>query len=263
MTWRGLLVSVRSAEEAAAAVAGGAAIIDVKEPDRGSLGAACPGTIAAVAGVVGRGIPWTMAGGELVAPGGHDQAAVASGVGRVADLCERVWAALAPSAAPPAAVKVGLAEAAGRDWQRPLADLYARLPPGVAGVAVAYADWHRAGAPRPEEVIAAAPGLGCRLLLVDTFDKAGAGLFACAAPEAVSRWVSDAHAAGLAVALAGKLAPAEISTAWSAGAEVVALRSAVCSNGRSGSVQADLVRAAVGMGGRSGADAGASESHPD
>ena len=33
-----LLVSVRSAEEVSAALAGGADIIDAKEPERGSLG---------------------------------------------------------------------------------------------------------------------------------------------------------------------------------------------------------------------------------
>ena len=36
----GLLVSVRSADEAIAALAGGADVIDVKEPNRGALGAA-------------------------------------------------------------------------------------------------------------------------------------------------------------------------------------------------------------------------------
>ena len=38
----GLLVSVRSAEEARAALAGGATVIDIKEPDRGPLGRAEP-----------------------------------------------------------------------------------------------------------------------------------------------------------------------------------------------------------------------------
>jgi len=253
MSWRGLLVSVRDAAEAAAALAGGAAIIDVKEPAHGSLGAACPGTIAAVARVVGRGRPWTMACGELIAGDGRDQAAVGRGVIRIVALLEGVWAALTPAAALPAGVKVGLAGAAGRDWRRPLAALHAGLPPGVQGVAVAYADWHRAGAPSPEEVIAAAAELGARALLIDTFDKAGGGLFACSPPGAVSAWVAAARAAGLDVALAGRLALAEIPAAWAVGPEVVALRSAVCSNGRSGRVESALVRAAVGRGGAAGA----------
>jgi uncharacterized protein (UPF0264 family) len=256
MNWRGLLVSVRDAEEAAAALAGGAAIIDVKEPGRGSLGAAGPATIAAVAAVVGQARPWTMACGELLADGGHDQAAVDQGVGRVADLLDRVWAALSPSAALPAAVKVGLAGATGLRWQPALAALYAALPPGVAGVAVAYADWQRGEAPPPEEVLAVAAECGCRMLLLDTFDKAGGGLFACAPGGAVSNWVVAAHTAGLGVAVAGRLSMTEISAAWSLGPDVVALRSAVCSNGRLGSVQADLVRVAVGMGASTEANAG-------
>ena len=43
-----LLVSVRDATEAAAALHGGAGLIDVKEPARGPLGRADAATIAAV-----------------------------------------------------------------------------------------------------------------------------------------------------------------------------------------------------------------------
>ena len=48
----GLLVSVRSVAEAQEAVAGGAAIIDVKEPSRGPLGRADAGVTAAIAEAV-------------------------------------------------------------------------------------------------------------------------------------------------------------------------------------------------------------------
>jgi uncharacterized protein (UPF0264 family) len=44
-----LLVSVRSADEVEAALAGGADIIDAKEPANGSLGAVSPATLAKVA----------------------------------------------------------------------------------------------------------------------------------------------------------------------------------------------------------------------
>jgi hypothetical protein len=262
MSWRGLLVSVRDAEEAAAALFGGAAIIDVKEPDRGSLGAACPATIAAVADVVGRRVPWTMACGELCATDGPDHAAVPDGAARIGSLLGGVWTALSPAAPLPAAVKVGLAGAAGRDWRPALAAIYGGLPATVVGAAVAYADWRRAAAPPPDEVIAAASGLGCRVLLLDTFDKGGGGLFAQAATATLAQWVADAHGAGLEVAVAGRLALAEISKAWGLGPEVVALRSAVCSNGRTSAVKADLVRAAVGRGGTPGAADGADQRVP-
>src|SRR4051794_5358072 len=61
-----LLVSVRSAEEAEAALAGGAGLIDVKEPARGSLGAADPTVIAEVLHAVGGRAPVSAALGELL-----------------------------------------------------------------------------------------------------------------------------------------------------------------------------------------------------
>src|SRR5262245_65855688 len=62
----GLLVSVRSAAEAEVALAGGATLIDVKEPARGSLGRADDMTIAAVLHVVAGRRPVSAALGELV-----------------------------------------------------------------------------------------------------------------------------------------------------------------------------------------------------
>ena len=154
MNWRGLLVSVRNAAEAAEALDGGAAIIDVKEPRHGPLGAAEPEAIAAVARVVGTRRPWTMACGEL----GGD-AADESVAGSIRSRFDRMLALLGGSAVPPAAVKIGLAGAAGTDWQRRLLALFESLPAGSDRVAVAYADWQQAGAPSPPEVIAAAAGL--------------------------------------------------------------------------------------------------------
>ena len=62
----GLLVSVRSAAEALAALAGGADVIDVKEPNQGSLGAADDDTISAVVRAVAGRAPVSAALGELV-----------------------------------------------------------------------------------------------------------------------------------------------------------------------------------------------------
>src|SRR5262245_30687842 len=61
----GLLVSVRDAAEAAIALAGGAALIDVKDPDRGSLGAAPAATVADVLDAVNGRAPVSAALGEL------------------------------------------------------------------------------------------------------------------------------------------------------------------------------------------------------
>src|SRR5437763_12115741 len=61
-----LLVSVRSAEEARMALAGGADIIDVKEPLRGSLGMANAEIIQAVVNEIAGRAPVSAALGELV-----------------------------------------------------------------------------------------------------------------------------------------------------------------------------------------------------
>jgi len=242
VNWHGLLVSVRDAAEAAAALEGGAAIIDVKEPRHGSLGAAAPEAIAAVARVVGALRPWTMACGEL-----GDEAADEAVVASICSRLDRVLALLEQPALPPAAVKIGLAGAAGTDWRRRLRVVFDSLPIGSDRVAVAYADWQRAGAPSPPDVIAAAAGLGCSVLLVDTFDKSAEGLFGCCPPGIPAEWVAAARAARLQVAVAGRITTVEIPAAWGLRPDVVAVRSAVCFNGRDGEVQADLVRRAVSL----------------
>jgi uncharacterized protein (UPF0264 family) len=237
MTWRGLLVSVRSRAEATEALAGGAAIIDVKEPLAGPLGAASPGVIGEIAREVGRQRPWTIACGEL---NDGSEAIVAW----IADVVAAVVTA-ADDATLPAAFKVGLAGMAGRPWRDSLAAVRARAPAEIAQVAVAYADWQQAAAPPPLEVIDAARSLGCGVLLIDTFDKHAAGLLGTAAAAEIAGWVGRARHDGLAVVLAGRVTIAEIPTVQSLGPDVVALRSAVCSNGRNGSVDRRLVRDAL------------------
>ena len=239
MTGQGVLVSVRDAREAAAALAGGAAVIDVKDPARGSLGRATAGVAAAVAAAVGGRTRWTLAAGEL-----------AAGVAPLAGWLGDVHRALSARASEPAAVKVGLARMVDRPWQDELARLHAHLPRGCEHVAVAYADYDRVGAPRPFDVIAAAARVGCGRLLIDTSDKRSPGLFGLRSPEEIAGWVAAARARGLGVVLAGRIALGEIPLAASLACDLVALRSAVCSiegqgDVRLGSVSMPLVAAAV------------------
>ena len=234
MIWRGLLVSVRNAAEATEALAGGASIIDVKEPLAGPLGAASPAAIAEIAREVGRATPWTMACGELL--GGV--AAILERIGQTVTL-------LGGDAVPPAAIKVGLAGMAAAAWREQLAAVHAGLPVGIAQVAVAYADWDRVLAPSPRDVIEAAASLGCGVLLVDTADKSAGRLLESTPEPELARWIAHARRRGLGVALAGRIAIAEIPAVVALGPDVVALRSAVCSNGRLGTVQRRLVHDAV------------------
>ncbi len=251
MIWRGLLVSVRDAAEAAAALAGGAALIDVKDPTAGSLGAATAAAVAGVAATVRGSVPWTVAAGELrdeiAAPGTIERwlGTIAAGVG-------------GSVGGGPAAVKVGLAGLAQTAWQPAFRDLMAGLPATTARVAVAYADWERVEAPHPLEIVEQAQGSSGVLLnqgssgvlLIDTADKSGPALLEACSEADLEAWVAAARSAGLAVALAGRLRLEAIPRLARLRPDVVALRSAVCSNNRFGPVDVALVRraaAAVGL----------------
>lgn len=243
MRWRGLLVSVRDATEAVAALDGGAAIIDVKNPAAGSLGAAAARDVAGVARAVGlrHSVPWTVAAGEL-RDELHDP-------GRTLRWLDCI--AAEADAATPHAIKFGLAGLGGTGWQRDFCHVMRSLPEALARVAVAYADWPRVEAPPPLDIVAVAAEAGCSVFLVDTADKSAPGLLeACAAPArdawpALDAWVDAARGAGLAVALGGRLRLDEIPSLCRFAPDVVAVRSAVCSNGRSGPVDASLVRCAA------------------
>ena len=240
MSGPALLVSVRSPAEVVAAVGGGAAIIDVKDPSRGALGRATVETLSACAAVVPRHLPWTCAAGEL-----RDTAeTAASGLGQQ----------LTAFDSPPAAVKFGLSGCCGTDWSRSLIEVAQHLPASTVSVPVAYADADQAAAPQVDEVIDRAATGGFRLVLVDTFDKQASGSLLDLATEAeLMAWIARARAAGLGLLLAGRLRLEQISLVAGCQPDAVAVRSAVCVGGRLGRVDqkrvalvADLCRRASG-----------------
>lgn len=226
-----LLVSVRDATEAGVALAGGAAIIDVKEPAAGSLGMASAATIAACGKVVPAGIPWTLAGGEL------DEAEAA---------VDRLRLTLSELSQPPVAVKFGLSGWHGRNWCCAFLAQQARLPEQVRAIPVAYADALAAHAPSVTTVIDEAAGNGLPVVLIDTFDKSQSGslLEEASSPE-ITGWVARGKAAGVSLVLAGRIAAEEIGTVAGCQPVAVAVRSAVCIGGRLGRIDEACVRNAV------------------
>jgi (5-formylfuran-3-yl)methyl phosphate synthase len=221
---RGLLVSVRTPEEALEAVAGGAAIIDVKDPARGALGRADADRTAAILAVVTT-CSCTLACGEL-----------ADGVETIAAHVRRVAALASPVATRPAAVKAGPAGLDLTAWRRAFTEVARDLPEDIAPVAVAYADAAVARAPDALAIIDAAAAAGATAILIDTFSKSAPGLVAVAGLDVVASWVARAHASGLAVALAGRLTAADVAAVAALGADVVGVRSAACGGDRLGRV---------------------------
>ena len=228
---RGLLVSVRDAGEAAVAAAAGAAIIDVKEPDRGPLGQADAATAAAILAAVADRTAVTLACDEL-----------ANGADAIRAHLDDVLARLPVGAVGPVAVKAGPAGVAIGAWRDAFRRLADSLPAAVEPVAVAYADCGAAKAPPPEAILEAAIAAGASTVLVDTFDKRGPGLFAVVTPERIRAWIARSAAGGVALALAGRLSAAEVRAAGGLGAAICGVRTAACEGGRHGRISAALVR---------------------
>ena len=230
----GLLVSVRNASEALAALAGGAQVIDVKEPDRGPLG---PADVAAVAAVV------RAVKGRVL---------VTAAMGELTDL---MAARHEPIPAGVSLFKIGLAGCRSlpnwrshwRDAIAALADPSCREGTGAARLAaptaVVYADWRSASAPEPDDVLNAAVAAGCPALLVDTWDKSTGSLFHRWPVDQVGRFLQSARSHGLLVVLAGSLVHETFMAAASLGPDLVGVRTAACDGGRRGTVSADRVRA--------------------
>jgi uncharacterized protein (UPF0264 family) len=215
-TATGLLVSVRGAAEAAAALEGGADLIDVKEPRHGPLGAATPDTIAEVVQQVAGRRPVSAALGELAAWRGEP---VAPGL---------------------AFVKCGLAGLGRGPWRRRLETLRERVaacPQAPEVVTVAYADWQTASAPPWADVARFALKQPGGVLLVDTFDKTWRvhgrvkrppHLLDCLSAAQMRRLCDDCHAAGVRIALAGSLRLGQLLELLDARPTWFAVRGAVC-----------------------------------
>jgi (5-formylfuran-3-yl)methyl phosphate synthase len=223
-----LLVSVRSASEAAAALRGGAAVIDVKEPAQGSLGRASDGVIEDVVRVVAGRLPVSAAMGEFV--------------DTFADTLPTCLNSLSY-------LKWGLSRYENWEediWQNELAILIHHLAdrqPTARVVAVAYADWQRARAPKPEVVwdFAALNPVGA--FLIDTWQKDGSTLLDWLSLDEIEQLRANCRRDGVPMVLAGSLGPAEVRTLLPLRPAWFAVRGAVCQGRRrEATIDEDVVR---------------------
>lgn len=223
-----LLVSVSSAHEASAALAGGADIVDAKNPLAGPLG-------PVTADVFGE-IHAAVAGLRLVT----------AALGDVVREADTERAAVAFCSAGAALVKIGFSGIS--DPRRVEALTAAAVRGAQAGrsgatgvVAVAYADAERVGSLPATRFVDLAARAGASGLLLDTADKAGPGLRGLISADALAEWVGEAHDAGLLVALAGKLGPDDLAFVRDAGADIAGVRGAACEKSRIGRVSVSRV----------------------
>ncbi len=217
-----LLVSVRSAAEARIALECGVDLIDVKEPNRGALGASDPSVWREVLDEVAGRAPVSCALGELGVDTAARAAAIPNGV-RYA--------------------KVGLSGAADRpDWERAWRESVGRRPAGCGVVAVVYADATTARAPVPGRVLAAAIEHSCTAILVDTYHKSTGDVFAHWQPAELAEFLSQVKAAGLLTVVGGGLTWNSLEIALELPADFIAVRGLACGAGRTSGLDAASCR---------------------
>jgi len=222
-----LLVSCRDAVDASAALAGGADIIDAKEPASGALGAVDLATFQHIVAAVANARPVTAALGDAI-----NERAIAHTAGAYARAGARL-------------VKIGFAGITSRSRVASLVDA---ARDGAAGtragvIATAYADADRVASLNLLAMIDAAALAGATGILLDTADKRGPGLRGLMSSERLHSWISAARDARLLVALAGKLTADDFGFVNDAGADIIGVRGAACDGGRTGQIVAARVRA--------------------
>jgi uncharacterized protein (UPF0264 family) len=213
-----LLISCADEKEAAEAVAGGADIVDVKNPWEGALGASFPWTIRSVRKIV------------------HANVEVSCTIGDLPNLPGSVsLAALGAAATGVDYIKIGLSGAKTEEDAMLLLSSAVKAAKqhnqAVKVVATGYADAERVGAISPFLIPRIAEKAKADVAMVDTAMKDGRDLFTFLTSQQIGRIVQDAHDRGLLVAVAGSLKKEQLSSAFALKADIIGLRGAACTNG--------------------------------
>ncbi|HET6223670.1 MAG TPA: (5-formylfuran-3-yl)methyl phosphate synthase [Dongiaceae bacterium] len=215
----GVLASVSSAAEAAQVLTEDVAIIDLKDPSTGALGALPDATIrAAVERIAGRRCVSATAGDLPMQP-----EIVAAAVARIATLGVDI-------------VKVGLFP--GGDRAGCLAALGDQAARGRRIVLVLFADQQA-----DFSVIERARDLGLAGVMLDTAGKQGGSLRHHLDPARLSEFVARTRAAGLLCGLAGSLRPDDIPALLPLRPDYLGFRGALCQAGRTGVLDPARLRA--------------------
>jgi uncharacterized protein (UPF0264 family) len=215
-------------EEAQAALAGGADIIDVKNPKEGSLGANFPWAIRAVADLARGRVPVSATIGDLeFKPGTASLAAL----GAASSGAEYVKAGLLGVKTPSQAEEMmaGIVRAV-KDY-----DAEKKV------VASAYSDYARVGSISPHLLPAAAASAGADVVMVDTSIKDGKPTFDFMSEQDLYDFIDLSHANGLKVAIAGSIAFAHLELLKRLQPDIIGVRGIVCGGDRRSAVKRELV----------------------
>jgi hypothetical protein len=229
-----LLISPLNEKEASEAIAGGADIIDVKNPQEGALGANFPWVIKRIKEITPKNIKVSCTLGEIPnLPGSISLAALGA-------------ASLGVDY-----IKVGLygfktleeAVFLLQNVNKAAKECNSK----IKVVATGYADAERIGALDPMLIPEIASKAQVDLAMIDTAVKDGKNLFNFLTVKQLEKFVDEAHKLGLEAALAGSLRKQDLPLLYGLGADVAGLRGAACTNSDrvSGQITRKLVQELV------------------
>lgn len=224
-----LLVSPKNAAEARIAVAGGADIIDVKNPAEGSLGANFPWVIREVKKILPEGRELSATIGDFPFLPGSAALAALGAVSCGVDY-----------------VKVGLKGARSLEEGIALAEAVARAvkdeDAGVKVVCCGYADYGRVGSVDVSLIPEIARASGADYAMIDTAVKDGKSLFDFLSKKDISSFIGESHGRGLLVAVGGSVSINDLGFLKETGVDVVGVRGAVCERGRESVLSLEKIR---------------------
>ena len=210
-----LLISPKNEKEAVEVIAGGADIIDVKNPKEGPLGANFPWIIKRIRQITPTNIEVSCTLGE--APNLLGSMALAS-LGAATTGVDYIKAGLwGLKTAGEAVQLMQMVSKAAKEYK-----------PSIKVVVSGYADATRTSTVDPLLVPKIAHEAQADVAMLDTAIKDGKSLFTFLTKPQLKRFVNTAHSYGLNAALAGSLQKEELPMVHALGADVVGLRGAAC-----------------------------------
>ncbi len=224
-----LLVSPTNKKEAIAAIAGGADIIDVKNPREGSLGANFPWVIKEIKALLPASVELSATLGDLeFKPGTASLAAYAAASLGVDYVKAGLYGINNMEQALEIAKKI--CRAAATDFKAKV-------------VLASYAEHEDIGCISPFLLSEIAKKAGASVVMIDTARKNGRSLLNHIEEEQLKKFIHKAHEEKLQAALAGSLNMNEVKKIAALGCDIVGVRSAVCRGDRlTGEISAAKVK---------------------
>jgi hypothetical protein len=204
-------------KEASEAIAGGADIIDVKNPEEGALGANFPWVIKRIREITPKNIQLSCTLGEVPNfPGSISLAALGAASLGVDYIKVGLYGFKTPQEG------IFLLQNVNRAAKE--------CNPKIKVVAAGYADAERIGAIDPLLIPNIAHEAQVEVAMLDTAVKDGKNLFSFLTINQLENFVISSHKFGLQAALAGSLRKQDIQVVYELGADIAGTRGAACSN---------------------------------